>query len=146
MKGQPALVKKKSSSQEEGPEWTVAALHGLQQEELQRGALRERSSARRYLKERNCPAVQTEMFALTETYERRQENAGVEIRSTPRVTPSTSRKKHRMPPSRRRLPSACSLIKGMDGEQVVVVNELYRNLDKISDKVVVMGGGLAGCE
>ena len=37
-------------------------------------------------------------------------------------------------------------IKGMDGEQVVVVNELYRNLDKISDKVVVMGGGLAGCE
>ena len=37
-------------------------------------------------------------------------------------------------------------VKGMDGEQVVVVNELYRNLDKISDKVVVMGGGLAGCE
>lgn len=37
-------------------------------------------------------------------------------------------------------------IKGMDGEQVVVVNELYRNLDKISDKVVVMGGGLAGCD
>ena len=88
-----------------------------------------------------------EMFALTETYERFARNAGVEIRLNTEVTPEYVEKE---------APDALIIaagsrplvppIKGMDGEQVVVVNELYRNLDKISDKVVVMGGGLAGCE
>ena len=88
-----------------------------------------------------------EMFALTETYERFARNAGVEIRFNTEVTPEYVEKE---------APDALIIaagsrplvppIKGMDGEQVVVVNELYRNLDKISDKVVVMGGGLAGCE
>ena len=87
------------------------------------------------------------MFALTETYERFARNAGVEIRFNTEVTPEYVEKE---------APDALIIaagsrplvppIKGMDGEQVVVVNELYRNLDKISDKVVVMGGGLAGCE
>lgn len=87
-----------------------------------------------------------EMFALTETYERFARNAGVEIRFNTEVTPEYVEKE---------APDALIIaagsrplvppIKGMDGEQVVVVNELYRNLDKISDKVVVMGGGLAGC-
>ena len=88
-----------------------------------------------------------EMFALTETYERFARNAGVEIRLNTEVTLEYVEKE---------APDALIIaagsrplvppIKGMDGEQVVVVNELYRNLDKISDKVVVMGGGLAGCE
>ena len=88
-----------------------------------------------------------EMYALTETYERFARNAGVEIRLNTEVTPEYVEKE---------APDALIIaagsrplvppIKGMDQEQVVVVNELYRNLDKISDKVVVMGGGLAGCE
>lgn len=35
---------------------------------------------------------------------------------------------------------------GMDGDNVIVVNDYYRNQDKVRDQVVVMGGGLAGCE
>lgn len=35
---------------------------------------------------------------------------------------------------------------GMDGERVVVVNNYYLEKDKVTDSVVVLGGGLAGCE
>ncbi len=35
---------------------------------------------------------------------------------------------------------------GIDGEQVVVVNNYYLEKEKITDSVVVLGGGLAGCE
>lgn len=37
-------------------------------------------------------------------------------------------------------------IPGLDGDNVVVVNDYYLKKDKISDQVVVLGGGLAGCE
>ena len=29
---------------------------------------------------------------------------------------------------------------------MIIVNELYKNQDRVADKVAVMGGGLAGCE
>ena len=35
---------------------------------------------------------------------------------------------------------------GMDGENVVVVNNYYLEKEKVEDSVVVLGGGLAGCE
>ncbi len=35
---------------------------------------------------------------------------------------------------------------GMDGENVVVVNDYYLEKDRVRDTVVVLGGGLAGCE
>lgn len=35
---------------------------------------------------------------------------------------------------------------GMDGDNVVVVNNYYLEKDKVGDSVVVLGGGLAGCE
>ena len=35
---------------------------------------------------------------------------------------------------------------GIDGENVVVVNEYYRSTHKVRDSVVVLGGGLAGSE
>ena len=35
---------------------------------------------------------------------------------------------------------------GIDGDNVVVVNDYYKNKDKVKDTVVVLGGGLAGCE
>lgn len=37
-------------------------------------------------------------------------------------------------------------IPGLDGRNVIVVNEYYREKEKVTDSVVVLGGGLAGCE
>ena len=37
-------------------------------------------------------------------------------------------------------------IPGIDGDNVVVVNDYYLKKDKVGKTVVVMGGGLAGCE
>ena len=37
-------------------------------------------------------------------------------------------------------------IPGLDGDNVVVVNNYYLEKDKVGDEVAVMGGGLAGCE
>lgn len=35
---------------------------------------------------------------------------------------------------------------GMDGDNVVIVNNYYLEKDRVKDRVVVLGGGLAGCE
>lgn len=35
---------------------------------------------------------------------------------------------------------------GIDGDNVVVVNDYYLQQEKVADTVVVLGGGLAGCE
>ncbi len=37
-------------------------------------------------------------------------------------------------------------LKGETGANVIVVNDYYKNTDKVTDNVVVFGGGLAGCE
>ena len=37
-------------------------------------------------------------------------------------------------------------IPGIDGDNVIIVNDYYLNKDKVADSVVVLGGGLAGCE
>ncbi len=37
-------------------------------------------------------------------------------------------------------------LEGIDGDHVVVVNNYYLEKEKVTDKVVVLGGGLAGCE
>ena len=37
-------------------------------------------------------------------------------------------------------------IPGLDGNNVVIVNNYYLEKDKVGDDVVVFGGGLAGCE
>lgn len=37
-------------------------------------------------------------------------------------------------------------IKGLDGANVVVVNDYYLKKEQVQNKVVVLGGGLAGCE
>ena len=37
-------------------------------------------------------------------------------------------------------------IKGIDGENVIVVNNYYKQKNNVKDSVVVLGGGLAGCE
>lgn len=40
----------------------------------------------------------------------------------------------------------CPPIPGLNNENVVVVNDYYKKQDQITDAVVVLGGGLAGCE
>lgn len=37
-------------------------------------------------------------------------------------------------------------IPGLKGDNVIVVNDYYKEKDKVTDHVVVFGGGLAGCE
>lgn len=37
-------------------------------------------------------------------------------------------------------------IPGLDGDNVVIVNNYYREKEKVTEAVVVLGGGLVGCE
>ncbi|TWH46290.1 FAD-dependent oxidoreductase [Sporomusa sp. KB1] len=88
-----------------------------------------------------------EMYQLGVTLGKLAEDAGVEIRLNTTVTKDYVEKENvdaliiavgsepLVPP-----------IYGLDGEHVVVVNDYYLKQDKVSDKVVVLGGGLAGCE
>lgn len=37
-------------------------------------------------------------------------------------------------------------IPGLDGDNVIIVNDYYKKKDQVGESVVVLGGGLAGCE
>lgn len=37
-------------------------------------------------------------------------------------------------------------IPGLNGEQVIIVNDLHLKSDQVTEEVIVLGGGLAGCE
>lgn len=88
-----------------------------------------------------------EMYELGETLAKQAKDAGVDIRLNTAVTPEYVEKenvdklivaigsKPLVPP-----------IKGIDGDNVVIVNDYHEKLDEIKDEVVVLGGGLAGCE
>lgn len=99
------------------------------------------------LKSEQALPFKYEMYELAETYQKLAVQAGVEIRTNTEVTPEYVEKenvdaliiavgsKPLVPP-----------IKGLDGDNVVVVNNYYLEKEKVTDKVVVFGGGLAGCE
>lgn len=99
------------------------------------------------LKSEQAIPFKYEMYQLTGTYEKLARDAGVEIRLNTEVTKEYAEKENAdaiiiavgsaplVPP-----------IPGLDGENVVVVNNYYKEKEKVGDKVVVMGGGLAGCE
>lgn len=99
------------------------------------------------LKSEQALPFKHEMYELTGTYEKFARNAGVEIRLNTEVTAELAEKENAdalivavgstplVPP-----------IPGLDGENVVVVNDYYKEKEKVTDKVVVFGGGLAGCE
>ncbi len=88
-----------------------------------------------------------EMYQLAGTYARMAEKAGVEIRLNTEVTKEYAEKE---------APDALIIavgseplvppIPGLQGDNVVIVNNYYLEKDKVGDEVVVMGGGLAGCE
>ena len=99
------------------------------------------------LKSEQAIPFKYEMYQLTGTYEKLARRAGVEIRLNTEVTKEYAEKEQAdaliiavgseplVPP-----------IPGLDGENVVIVNHYYKEKEKVGDRVVVMGGGLAGCE
>ena len=88
-----------------------------------------------------------EMYQLAKTYARFCQNAGVEIRLNTLVDRAYV---DNMAPdaliiaagSRPLVPP----IPGLDGGNVVIVNNYYKEKAKVGNDVVVLGGGLAGCE
>ena len=99
------------------------------------------------LKSEQAIPFKLEMYQLAKTYERLARKAGVEIRLNTEVTPEYAALES---------PDALIIavgstplvppIPGLNGSNVVVVNQYYLEKDKITDDVVVFGGGLAGCE
>ncbi len=99
------------------------------------------------LKSEQALPFKREMYELSKTYALFCEKEGVEIRLNTEVTKEYAEKES---------PDALIIavgseplvppIKGLDGDNVVIVNNYYLEKDKVQDEVVVFGGGLAGCE
>jgi 2,4-dienoyl-CoA reductase-like NADH-dependent reductase (Old Yellow Enzyme family)/thioredoxin reductase len=99
------------------------------------------------LKSEQALPFKHEMYELAGTYRILAENAGVQIRTNTEVTPGYVEKEN---------PDALIIavgstplvppIKGLDGDNVVIVNNYYLEKEKVTNDVVVFGGGLAGCE
>jgi NADPH-dependent 2,4-dienoyl-CoA reductase/sulfur reductase-like enzyme len=99
------------------------------------------------LKSEQALPFKHEMYELSGTYELLARKAGVDIRLNTEVTAEYAEKEN---------PDALIIavgstplvppIKGLDGDNVVIVNNYYLEKDKVGDDVVVFGGGLAGCE
>lgn len=99
------------------------------------------------LKGEQALSFKYEMYKLGVTYENLLRKTNVDIRLNTNVTEALIEKenidaliiavgsKPIVPP-----------IKSIDSDNVIIVNDYYKNLDKIGDNVVVLGGGLAGCE
>ena len=102
------------------------------------------------LKSERALPFKYEMYQLSGTYRLLAERAGVEFRMNTEVTPDYVE---------REKPDALIIavgsaplvppipgLKGETGANVVVVNNYYKEQEKVTDSVVVFGGGLAGCE
>ena len=88
-----------------------------------------------------------DMYDLTASYERLARKAGVKIELGCRVTPGLVAE--REPDALIVAVGARPLvppIPGLAGKNVIVVNDYYKHVHEVADTVVVMGGGLAGCE
>jgi 2,4-dienoyl-CoA reductase-like NADH-dependent reductase (Old Yellow Enzyme family)/thioredoxin reductase len=88
-----------------------------------------------------------EMYELGVTLGKLAKDAGVEIRLNTTVTKEYVEKEEAgaliiAVGSEPLVPN----IPGLKGDNVVIVNNYYLEKDKISNEVVVLGGGLAGCE
>ena len=99
------------------------------------------------LKSEQALPFKYEMYQLSQTYADMARRAGVEIRLNTEVTPEYVSKENPyavivaigatplVPP-----------IPGLNGDNVIVVNDYYKHADEVTDEVVVFGGGLAGSE
>ena len=99
------------------------------------------------LKSEQALPFKYEMYQLSLSYAKMARDAGVEIRLNTEVTKDYVEKE---------APDALIIavgstpllppIPGLDGGNVTIVNNYYLEKEKVGDDVVVMGGGLAGCE
>ena len=99
------------------------------------------------LKSEQAIPFKHEMYELGLTLEKQALDEGVEIRLNTPVTPEYVEQEK---------PQALILavgstpivppLPGIDSDNVVIVNNYYLEKDKVADTVVVLGGGLAGCE
>ena len=99
------------------------------------------------LKSEQAIPFKMEMYELGRTLGKLARDAGVEIRLNTPVTPEYAEaqgvdvlivavgSEPIVPP-----------LPGIDGANVIIVNNYYLEKDKVGDEVVVLGGGLAGCE
>lgn len=99
------------------------------------------------LKSEQIIPFKREMYELSLSFARQLEQEGVEVRLNTDVTPEYAESigadaaiiavgsEPLVPP-----------IPGLKGDNVVVVNNYYRESEKVGNTVVVLGGGLAGCE
>ena len=143
---QPAPVKKKVLVAGGGPgglyaAWT-AARRGHQvilcEKEGELGGI---------LKSEQALPFKHEMYELAGTYAALARKAGVEIRLNTPVTPELAAAE--APDALIIAVGSAPLVPplpGLDGDNVVIVNNYYKEKDKVTDDVVVFGGGLAGCE
>lgn len=99
------------------------------------------------LKSEQALPFKREMYELAGTYALLARRAGVEIRLNTEVTPEyvEAEAPYALIVAVGSSPLAPN-IPGLHGDNVVVVNNYYRERDKVTDDVVVFGGGLAGCE
>ena len=99
------------------------------------------------LKGEQALSFKYEMYQLGATYEKLARDLGVEIRLNTEVTADYAEtegvdaliiavgSEPFIPP-----------IPGLKNENVILVNDYYRRTNEVKDTVVVLGGGLAGCE
>ena len=88
-----------------------------------------------------------EMYQLGKTLERQARLAGVDLRLNTEATPEIIKELNAEAliiavGSRPVIPP----IEGIGRENVIVVNDYYRKKNSVADTVVILGGGLAGCE
>ena len=99
------------------------------------------------LKSEQALPFKYEMYQLGLTFARQMEKEGVEVRLNAPATPELL---EQLAPDALILAVGSSPIvpplPGIDGDNVVVVNNYYLEKEKVADTVVVLGGGLAGCE
>ena len=99
------------------------------------------------LKSEQALPFKMEMYQLAGTYARFAEKAGVKIITSTEVTKELIEKES---------PDALIVavgsepllppIKGLNGENVTIVNNYYLEKENVTGNVIVLGGGLAGCE
>lgn len=99
------------------------------------------------LKSEQALPFKYEMYRLSQTYAKFCRDAGVEIRLNTEVTREyVEREKVDALIIAVGSEPFLTPIPGLDGDNVVVVNDYYKQKDRVGDSVVVFGGGLAGCE
>jgi 2,4-dienoyl-CoA reductase-like NADH-dependent reductase (Old Yellow Enzyme family)/thioredoxin reductase len=88
-----------------------------------------------------------DLYGFIATKVRQLEKAGVEVRLNTEVTPKLAEK---LAPDVLIVAVGASPvvppIPGIDGSNVILASDLYTRRDAVGQKVVVLGGGLVGCE